>query len=106
LKITSTTISFLAITLLFSGNAFAGTDDVQHGDSQKAILVTGASTGIGRNLAEALAADGHFVYAGARKQKDIDALSAIENIQGIRLDVTVQLPWILLAKKGEGFMAW
>lgn len=58
--------------------------------AQKAILVTGASTGIGRHIAETLAAEGHFVYAGARKQKDMDALSAIENIQGIKLDVTVQ----------------
>jgi len=49
-----------------------------------------ASTGIGRNIAETLAARGVFVYAGARKQADIDALSAIDNIQGIRLDVTVQ----------------
>ena len=57
---------------------------------QKAILVTGASTGIGRNIAETLAAEGHYVYAGARKQADIDALSAIDNITGIRLDVTVQ----------------
>jgi len=57
---------------------------------QKAILVTGASTGIGRNIAERLAADGHYVYAGARKASDIAALSAIENIQGIRLDVTIQ----------------
>ncbi len=59
-------------------------------DAQKAILVTGASTGIGRNMAETLAAEGYFVYAGARKQTDLDALNAIENIQGIRLDVTVQ----------------
>lgn len=57
---------------------------------QKAILITGASTGIGRNMAETLAAEGHYVYAGARKKGDIDELSAIENIQGIRLDVTVQ----------------
>jgi len=57
---------------------------------QKAILVTGASTGIGRHIAETLAAEGYFVYAGARKQKDLDALSAIENIQGIKLDVTIQ----------------
>ena len=57
---------------------------------QKAILITGASTGIGRNMAETLAAEGHYVYAGARKQGDIDELSAIDNIQGIRLDVTVQ----------------
>jgi len=59
-------------------------------NEQKAILVTGASTGIGRHIAETLAAEGHFVYAGARKQKDLDALSAIGNIQGIKLDVTVQ----------------
>jgi len=59
-------------------------------DGQRAVLVTGASTGIGRKIAELLAAEGHFVYAGARKPDDIAALSAIENVQGIRLDVTVQ----------------
>ena len=57
---------------------------------QKAVLVTGASTGIGREIAETLARDGYFVYAGARKQKDLDALDAIDNIQAVRLDVTVQ----------------
>ena len=57
---------------------------------QKAVLVTGASTGIGRNIAERLAAEGFFVYAGARKDTDIEALSAIDNIQGLRLDVTIQ----------------
>lgn len=57
---------------------------------QKAVLVTGASTGIGREIAETLARDGYFVYAGARKQKDLDALNAIENIQAVRLDVTIQ----------------
>jgi len=59
-------------------------------DTQKAVLITGASTGIGRNIAETLAAEGHFVYAGARKQADLDELNAIKNIQAIRLDVTVQ----------------
>ena len=57
---------------------------------QKAILVTGATSGIGRNIAETLAREGYLVYAGARKQADIDELSAIDNIEGIRLDVTVQ----------------
>ncbi len=57
---------------------------------QKAILITGASSGIGRNMAETLAANGYFVYAGARKQADLDALSAIDNIQSVRLDVTIQ----------------
>lgn len=57
---------------------------------QHAVLVTGASTGIGRMITERLAAHGYFVYAGARKQTDLDALDAIDNVQGIRLDVTKQ----------------
>jgi NAD(P)-dependent dehydrogenase (short-subunit alcohol dehydrogenase family) len=57
---------------------------------QKAVLVTGASTGIGRKITEVFAGKGYFVYAGARKQKDLDALNAIDNVQAIELDVTVQ----------------
>jgi NAD(P)-dependent dehydrogenase (short-subunit alcohol dehydrogenase family) len=59
-------------------------------ESQKAVLITGASTGLGRMTAETLAAKGYFVYAGARKAEDLEALDAIENIQSIRLDVTIQ----------------
>ena len=55
---------------------------------QRAVLVTGASTGIGRRITEVLAAQGHFVYAGARKAEDLAALSKIPNVQAIRLDVT------------------
>jgi NAD(P)-dependent dehydrogenase (short-subunit alcohol dehydrogenase family) len=55
---------------------------------QKAILVTGASTGIGRKITERLAADGYFVYAGARKDADLKALGQIKNVQAVRLDVT------------------
>lgn len=56
---------------------------------QKAVLVTGASTGIGRRMTEVLAARGYFVYAGARKEQDLKDLSAIKNVQSVRLDVTV-----------------
>jgi NAD(P)-dependent dehydrogenase (short-subunit alcohol dehydrogenase family) len=79
--------SLFLFIILCLPHAVAVADD---GSEQKAILVTGASTGIGRNLAETLAAKGHFVYAGARKQADLDALNAIDNIQAIRLDVTIQ----------------
>ncbi len=57
---------------------------------QKAVLVTGASTGIGRKITEVFAGKGYFVYAGARKQEDLDALNAMDNVQAIKLDVTVQ----------------
>jgi NAD(P)-dependent dehydrogenase (short-subunit alcohol dehydrogenase family) len=54
----------------------------------KAVLVTGASTGIGRKITERLAADGYFVYATARKPEDLKALGAMKNVQAIALDVT------------------
>jgi len=54
----------------------------------KAVLVTGASTGIGRKITERLAADGYFVYATARKPEDLKALGALKNVQALPLDVT------------------
>ena len=74
--------SSAVIMLMAPHSVFAG--------DQKSILVTGASTGIGRNLAETLAADGYHVYAGARKDKDLATLDAIDNITAVRLDVTSQ----------------
>jgi NAD(P)-dependent dehydrogenase (short-subunit alcohol dehydrogenase family) len=55
----------------------------------RAVLVTGASSGIGRRITERLASEGFFVYAGARKAEDIAELSRIPNVQGLRLDVTI-----------------
>ena len=80
-------------------------EDARAEEAQHAVLVTGASTGIGRLIAEKLAADGHFVYAGARKRADIAALSAIQNIQGVRLDVTVQSDIDAAVEVVEGVMA-
>jgi len=62
--------------------------DMSSGDGPKAVLVTGASTGIGRMVTERLAAHGYVVYAGARKDSDLQALGAIRNVHPIRLDVT------------------
>ncbi len=59
-------------------------------DAQKSILVTGATSGIGRNLAESLAKEGHHVYAGARTDGEMAELNAIPNITALRLDVTKQ----------------
>ena len=56
----------------------------------KSILVTGASTGIGRRITEHLAAEGYLVYAGARKDSDLRALASLKNVQPMRLDVTSQ----------------
>ena len=55
----------------------------QQPTAQRAVLVTGASSGIGRKITELLASQGHFVYAGARKAEDIAELSKIKNVQGV-----------------------
>ncbi len=73
--------------------AAAGVHSVQaQGASgqQKVVLVTGASSGIGRAITERLASKGYFVYAGARTAEDLRALDAIHNVEGIKLDVTKQ----------------
>ena len=57
---------------------------------QKAVLVTGASSGIGLKVTEYLSDAGYFVYAGARKDKDLERLDKMPNVQSVRLDVTIQ----------------
>ena len=78
-------------------------------DDQKSILVTGASTGIGRNLTETLAENGYHVYAGARKDDDLEELDAIDNVTAVRLDVTKQdqidAAVEMIREKGTGLYA-
>jgi len=83
-------ISKTAISLVISAVLLLSIPIDATAADTRAVLVTGASSGIGRNIAERLASEGYFVYAGARKDNDINALSAMDNIQGIRLDVTIQ----------------
>jgi NAD(P)-dependent dehydrogenase (short-subunit alcohol dehydrogenase family) len=72
---------------LIATASFAGTEAAEP-KASKAVLVTGASSGIGRKITERLAANGYFVYATARKDEDLKALGAIPNVQSLRLDVT------------------
>ncbi|MDT9600766.1 SDR family NAD(P)-dependent oxidoreductase [Sphingosinicella rhizophila] len=57
---------------------------------QKAVLVTGASSGIGLEITEYLSARGFHVYATARKAEDLKRLDAMANVSSLRLDVTKQ----------------
>ena len=53
----------------------------------KVILITGASSGIGFDTAQALAKQGHRVYAAARRLELMEPLKAY-GIEVVRLDVT------------------
>ncbi|MCW8876046.1 MAG: SDR family NAD(P)-dependent oxidoreductase, partial [Kangiellaceae bacterium] len=57
---------------------------------QKAVLVTGSSSGIGLNITNHLIEKGYYVYAGARKERDLKRLDAMENVSSVKLDVTKQ----------------
>ncbi len=85
---------------------FAAPQGAVADNHKKSILVTGASTGIGRNLAETLAENGYHVYAGARKDADLAELDAIDNVTAVRLDVTsqehVDAAVAMIEEKGTG----
>lgn len=80
-----------------------------HHAKPKSVLVTGATTGIGRNLAERLASNGYHVYAGARTDDEMAELNAQENMTAVRLDVTKQeqidAAYELIQKSGTGLYA-
>jgi NAD(P)-dependent dehydrogenase (short-subunit alcohol dehydrogenase family) len=59
---------------------------------QRAVLVTGASSGIGRATALLLDAKGYRVFAGVRKDRDGEALRerTSESLTPLQLDVTNQ----------------
>ena len=83
-------INLTLTIVLFTVAAPASFAEETQPAGQQAVLITGASTGLGRAMAELMASKGHFVYAGARKDKDMAELNAIDNIEAVRLDVTDQ----------------
>jgi len=78
------------VTALALSTVLLATSQPAAAEHHESVLITGASTGIGRHLAETLAEKGYHVYAGARKDKDLAELDAIDNITAVRLDVTKQ----------------
>ena len=59
-------------------------------ENQKKIWITGASSGIGKALAEKFAAEGWKVAASARRKEILDKMSGHENIFSYPLNVTNQ----------------
>lgn len=89
------------IVFLLSPPVFSSAEE-----KKTAVLVTGASSGIGLRITELLSENGYLVYAGARDEKDLKRLQAMDNVESIRLDVTVasdiQAAVEHIARKGHG----
>ena len=59
-------------------------------ENQKKIWITGASSGIGKALAEKFASEGWRVAISARRKKVLDEMANDKNISSYPLDVTNQ----------------
>ena len=57
-------------------------------ENQKKIWITGASSGIGKALAEKFASEGWKVAISARRKEILDEMANNENISSYPLDVT------------------
>ncbi|MFI6341379.1 SDR family oxidoreductase [Streptomyces sp. NPDC050535] len=67
-------------------------------ESAELVVVTGASTGIGRATAQRLVADGFHVLAGVRRQANAEQLAA-DNIEPLILDITNEAQVAALADR-------
>ncbi len=85
IRATRKVIGLAVLTFLVS----VSTTAAQETEDVRAVLVTGASSGIGQRTTEVLSENGFFVYAGARKAEDLARLDAMENVKSVRLDVTI-----------------
>jgi len=79
MKTRNTLFTLLALVLIVSGRGIFA-DEVSHA---KAVLVTGASSGIGLQIVETLSRNGFYVYAGARKAEDLKMLDAMDNVSAV-----------------------
>lgn len=85
---------FISLSIAaFSASNFAAhpnNAESQTDKRQKTVLITGATSGLGLKMTETLSNNGFLVYAGARKEADIKRLNAMENVEAIKIDVTIQ----------------
>ncbi len=83
--------TFRVLAMVFAVLSMAiPTVAAQQADDLRPILITGATSGIGLRMTEVLSQNGFFIYAGARKREDMERLNAMDNVQSVRLDVTIQ----------------
>ncbi len=64
-----------------------------HGEKQskqKAVLVTGANSGLGLKMTQELTKNGFFVYAGVLHKHEMKAMNKMDNVTAVQFDVRKQ----------------
>jgi len=78
----------MILTLIFIKNIIFISDyTIAMQNNQKVVLITGASSGMGRTTVLALAKQGFIVYAGTRTPEKLFDIQS-ENIRPVKLDIT------------------
>ncbi|MFT6780017.1 MAG: 3-hydroxybutyrate dehydrogenase [Glaciecola sp.] len=82
-------IILVTFTLFISFNGYSA----HHGEAkthQKAVLVTGSSSGLGLKMTQELSENGFFVYAGVLHKDEMKAMNAMDNVTAVQFDVRNQ----------------
>ncbi|MBT8151859.1 MAG: SDR family NAD(P)-dependent oxidoreductase, partial [Gammaproteobacteria bacterium] len=72
------------ISIVFGMAAIGQTQEPAH---QKAVLVTGASSGLGLKMTEVLSKNGFFVYAGVLHKHEMKVMNEMDNVAAVQFDV-------------------
>ncbi|WP_299774698.1 SDR family oxidoreductase [uncultured Pseudoteredinibacter sp.] len=96
------TLFYVLLLACFTSFQFANADDSKQ--SQKAILITGASSGIGLSMTKLLSQNGFYIYAGVLHKEEMAALDKLENVKAVQFDVRnqAQIDAAVKVVEGEG----
>ena len=82
-------ITLLTFTLFISFNGHSA-HHAKGETHQKAVLVTGSSSGLGLRMTQELSKNGFYVYAGVLHQDEMKAMNEMENVTAVQFDVRNQ----------------
>lgn len=83
-------VKLIVFVVIMSFTAFSEAAKEKSEAAQKAVLVTGASSGIGLSMTQLLSKNGFYVYAGVLHKEEKQALDALENVTAVQFDVRNQ----------------
>jgi NAD(P)-dependent dehydrogenase (short-subunit alcohol dehydrogenase family) len=80
---------WLVAVLAFSFNVLAGHHEKDEA-MQKAVLVTGANSGLGLRMTQELSKNGFYVYAGVLHKQEMKVMNEMDNVTAVQFDVRNQ----------------